>query len=303
MKWHSNLREKLIKSGCSKFTYDKKLGRFPPDKSLNVDQIPFPFVIESKRTYEIPMNKGKERQDHSVWVAQPGSGLDKRQATLQMCFGPKGMIKLALIFRGTGKRISKDEIAAYDDDVAVYWQPNAWADTIFSVQWIKNILAAAVEGLDQYVLYSDNLTAQVSDDFMKEVRQNKGIVWFGIPNGTQFWQPADASPGKVFKSRIKQEQNIWLELDENIEIWLGNDERKLSAKHRRILITGWVGSAYRKASKDEKFQSTLYRSFEKTGYLITGDGREEEKIQLECVPGYIVPPPVDISNDNDDTET
>ena len=165
-----------------------------------------------------------------------------------MCFGPKGMIKPALIFQGTGKRISKDEIAAYDDDADVYWQPNAWADAIFSVQWIKNTLADAVEGLYEYVLYYDNLTAQVSDDFMKEVRQSKGIVWFGIPNGTHFWQPADAGPGKVFKSRIKQEQNTWLELDENIEIWLGNDEGKLTAKDRRILITGLVGNAYRKAS-------------------------------------------------------
>ena len=64
-----------------------------------------------------------------------------------------------------------------------------------------------------------------------------------------------------------------------------------------------MGNAYRKASKDEKFQSTLYRTFEKTGCLITADSREEEKIQLEDVPGYTVPPPVDISNDNDDTET
>ena len=164
------------------------------------------------------MNKGKKRQDHRVWVAQPESGLGKRQATLQMCFGPKGMIQPVLIFQGTGKRISKDKIAAYDDKVDVYWQPNAWADTNFSEQWIKNTLAAVVEGLDEYVLYCDNLTAQVSDDFMKEVRQNKGIVWFGIPNRTHFWQPVDVDPGKVFKSRIKQEQNIWLELDENIEI-------------------------------------------------------------------------------------
>ena len=151
------------------------------------------------------MNKEKEKQDHRVCVALPGSGLDKRQGTLQICFRPKGMIQPAMIFRGTGKRISTDEIAAYDNDVDVYWQPNAWADTIFSVQWIKNILAAAVEGLDEYLLYCDNLTAQVCDNFMKEVRQNIGRVWFGIPNGTHFWQPVDAGPGKVFKSRIKQE--------------------------------------------------------------------------------------------------
>ena len=122
-----------------------------------------------------------------------------------MCFRPKGMSKPPLIFQGTGKRISKDEIAAYDNDVDVYWQPNAWINMIFSVQWIKNTLAAAVEGLDEYVLYCNNLTTQVSDDFMKEVRQNKGIVWFGAPNGTHFWQPVDAkkySTGKVFKSQV-----------------------------------------------------------------------------------------------------
>ena len=139
-----------------------------------------PFVIESKRTYEIPMNKGKERRDHRVWVAQPGSGLDKRQATLQMCFSPYGMMKPALIFRGTGKRISKDEIASYHKDVDIYWQPNAWADTDFSVKWVKNTLSPAVETLDEFILFCDNLTAQVSDEFIRNVRQNKWIVWLAF---------------------------------------------------------------------------------------------------------------------------
>ena len=47
----------------------------------------------------------------------------------------------------------------------------------------------------------------------------------------------------------------------------------------------------------------LYRSFEKTGCLITADGSEDEKIQTEGMLGYIVLPPVDVSNDNDDIET
>ena len=147
------------------------------------------------------------------------------------------MVKPALIFRVKGKRISQDEVLAYDTDVDVYWQPNTWADTTFSVKWVKNTLSNAVANLDEYVLFCDNLTAQVSDEFLNEVRQHKGIVWFGVPNGTLFWQPVDARPGKVFKSHIKAEQNIWLENDENIELWLGNDDRKLSAKDRRILIT------------------------------------------------------------------
>ncbi|XP_065665464.1 uncharacterized protein LOC136086894 [Hydra vulgaris] len=283
MKWHS-------KGGVS---YQKK----------NQCRSNFTPVVESKQTYEIPMSKGKERRDHRVWVAQPGSGLDKRQANLQICFNPEGIVRPALIFRGKGKRISQDEVLAYYTDVDVYWQPNAWADTAFSVKWAKNTLSNAVANLDEYVLFYDNLTAQVSDEFLNEVRQHEGIVWFGVPNGTHFWQPVDAGRGKAFKSHIKTEQNIWLENDENIELWLGNDDRKLSAKDRRILITRWVGEAYRKTSKDEKFLRMLYMSFAKTGCLITADGSEDDKINPEGMPAYVVPPPVDIDNPVKVTET
>ena len=39
-----------------------------------------------------------------------------------------------------------------------------------------------------------------------------------------------------------------------------------------------------------------YRSFEKTGCLITVDGSDDDKIQPESMPGYIVPPPLDVRN-------
>ena len=61
-------------------------GRFPPDRAYNVDQVPLPFVV------------GTEER---VWVRQYGSGLDKRQATMQLtiCAGD-GKVRPALIFRG-----------------------------------------------------------------------------------------------------------------------------------------------------------------------------------------------------------
>ena len=70
-----------------------------------------------------------------------------------------------------------------------------------------------------------------------------------------------------------------------------------------ILITRWVGEAYRKTSKDEKFLRMLYRSFAKTGCLITADGSEDDKINPEGMPAYVVPPPVDIDNPVEITET
>ena len=58
-----------------------------------------------------------------------GSGLEKRQATLQLRFGPKTIVRPALIFRGTGKILTPGQIMAYHEEVDVYWHTNAWADT------------------------------------------------------------------------------------------------------------------------------------------------------------------------------
>ena len=43
------------------------------------------------------------------------------------------VIKPAIIFRGKGVRISRDEICAYHPGVDVYWQVNVWVDTDFCV--------------------------------------------------------------------------------------------------------------------------------------------------------------------------
>ena len=139
MRWHSNLREGLVKTGKDKPHYDPKWGRFSPERRLNVDQVPLPFCIDRKTTYEASVPRA-ERREHLVWVSQPGSGLEKRQASLQLCFGPKTIVRPALIFRGTGKRITPDEIMAYHKEVDVYWQTNAWADTAFCTDWANNTL-------------------------------------------------------------------------------------------------------------------------------------------------------------------
>lgn len=99
-------------------------------------------------------------------MSQPGSELDKRQCTPQVCVRLEGnQPRHAVIFCGKGKIISTDENTAYDKDIDVYHQHNAWADTTVSVEWVKNTLSQAVQGEERFVLFCDNLTAQVSDEF------------------------------------------------------------------------------------------------------------------------------------------
>lgn len=55
-------------------------------------------------------------------------GLDKRQATIHLCIRAEGeqCVRAAIIFRGTGRRLSSEELAFYNSIkhlVAVYFQP------------------------------------------------------------------------------------------------------------------------------------------------------------------------------------
>lgn len=81
------------------------------------------FCVDQDKTYEIAGS-------NQIWISQPGSGLDKRQATLQLCIRTEGQqtVKPAIIFRGKGN-ISTEERDKYDNDVDVYFQVNAWIDT------------------------------------------------------------------------------------------------------------------------------------------------------------------------------
>ena len=124
MTWHTTLPEGLIKTGGQLPYYDKKWGRFEPKRRSNVDQVPMPFAIDTNSTYEVNVPK-ENRRNHLVWVAHPGSGLEKRQCTLQVCISPESKVRITIIFRGSGKRISLDEIKAYHPDVDVYLQENA----------------------------------------------------------------------------------------------------------------------------------------------------------------------------------
>ena len=63
----------------------------------------------------------------------------------------------------------------------------------------------------------------------------------------------------------------WLKEEKNLEKW----HDKLSARDRRILMTKWTAEAWREPSRNKEF---LKRLFEKTGYLLTADGSNDDKI-------------------------
>ena len=77
------------------------------------------------------------------------------------------------------------------------------------------------------------------------------------------WKPVDRGYASTLKALIKNEFFNWLDDDENMKKWYGEDSH-ITASEKRILATHWVGNAYRKL-KSSKYDSFRWRMFEKTG--------------------------------------
>ena len=193
-------RERLIRTGCND-DYDDKWGTFVPNERYNLDQSPLPFVVDAKRTYE----QIEYKHTGKIWIAQPSSGLDKRQCTLQIVTRAEGeQPRIAIIFRGQGKRISLDEKIAWHQDVDVYWQCNAWVDTKVALKWVKDTLSKSVQALHCFALFLDDLKSQESDEFKSVVAALNGVAWFELKNATDLWQVVNAGLTQILKVLIRQ---------------------------------------------------------------------------------------------------
>ena len=76
---------------------------------------------------------------------------------------------------------------------------------------------------------------QKADLFKDIVKESGGLVWYGVANATDIWQPIDAGYAQLLKVLIKQEFFKWLDDDNNMERWY--NESLFSASEKRILIT------------------------------------------------------------------
>ena len=119
-----------------------------------------------------------------VWVSNPGSGLEKRQCTFQVCFSAEdNSTRIEIVFRGKsdGKYINEIEKQSYHKGVNVYWQANAWMDLDRSLQWVEKTLKPATQGSeDEFLLLCDNLGCQTNVEFQKAVRKINGLVYYGL---------------------------------------------------------------------------------------------------------------------------
>ncbi|CAB1100758.1 unnamed protein product [Ectocarpus sp. CCAP 1310/34] len=189
-----------------------KYGQFQLWERWNVYQVPLAFVNGLLDTWE-------ERGAKRVAISQPFPGLETRQCTMQVIFGPgEETLRISVIFRGTGKRISPVQKAAYHKDVDVSYREGLMRG--------RGELPKV-----RSVLIMDNLHAQTMDEFKEYLaKECNTLAWYGPSECTDEVQPVDAGAGRFIKVEAGRQMDMWLEQSDNLERW---ESAALTASDRR----------------------------------------------------------------------
>jgi hypothetical protein len=249
-----------------------------------MDQTPLPFEFLDGRTYDF---KGRK----TVWVKSARSGWEKRQATLMVYISADGIArcKPLIIFHGSeGKKTKpiRDEMLKYDQGVKVVWNKEAWANEKVMIQWLRDQWAYAtdkpsltVDRKRHRLLTLDVFTGQKTDEVKKVFKELNCTTSFIPPGCTGFVQPLDVAINKPLKNRIKELSEI--HYDNYMEEW---ENHKYTVGERRILVTHWVGQAWREFHKDKKSKELIVKTFEKLGLSLAVDGSQDEKLHVKDMP-------------------
>ena len=174
-----------------------------------------------------------------VWAQSGQSGLDKRQATVQLTVFSDGVdrVRPTVIFRGKGLQISAKEKQSYDRPVKAMYQEKAWCDEEIMKEWIStersNPLKNPVgQNSDWKILIADVHCAQQTNSVKELLKKHKTSLVNVSPGCTSRVQVVDVLRNKPFKDEVRSlfEDH----LDKNLGQYV---DGKINASQRRVLIT------------------------------------------------------------------
>ena len=114
--WRNGIQhcERTIRTSAGEQDYYTTRGRYLPLQRFNVVESPLPFAGDTSKAYEQIDKRSKDNRNKKVWTSQPNKGNSKPFCTLNAYFCPTGkQPKLAIIFRGKGKRLKAVEKASW----------------------------------------------------------------------------------------------------------------------------------------------------------------------------------------------
>ena len=293
---------KLISSANTTGKLVPVYGAFLPHEILSSDQIPLPFVIGDSTTFE-------EKGAKQVSIVQPGDGLEKRQATIQIisrCYEivlhsdtvldaitglpnaagrklatPKEVklsvqCRVAIIFKGKGMKITAEERNSYHPNVDVYFQVNAWFDTATALKWSKGTVKPFVlENFSKDDGKNITPTLHFLDNLSSQTSEGFRHYWKNDLNSTlMFYPPGETDNLAPIDAGLGKD--IKMEMYKCRDEWMEKTENleqwmngKFSASERRVLMCNWLGAAVELVNKKHYAN---FRYFERTGCLQRIDG-------------------------------
>lgn len=234
-----------------------------------------------------------------VWIAGNKDDDGKRFCTLQIIVRMKkgdpskprnGQPKMAVVFRGQGKRIRNEEKQAWHKDVKVYFQPKAWFDEQLCVEYartaLKEVCEEAKRAGRESVIIVDNLSGQTSEAFLAELRKHKAKRHL-LPTGvTDELQLVDDGVGVAVKRVMGELFDEWAMQGDNLDRWTADantpDIRPMAAWEKRVLITQLAGQAWERVCRTFNFEGAATR----LGMLMTVDGSGDNLIKIQGIPDY-----------------
>ena len=220
-------------------------------------------------------------------------GWCKRYATVMLTIRAAGsQPNVGIIFRGTGKRISKYEWDAHKangPNVQVFFQTNAWCDGVIFKEYLETIwknhcaqTKAEFVKTDYYfrrLLTYDRLKAHndpAAHLYLTTVLNKPGFhteTRSGPEGQTQAWQPVDQYPGFVLRSMFNTRRE-----DEQMHNYIFAEKwenENFEASEMRICMVKWLQQAiqeYLLSGDPDKFK----RAFVRTGLLMTLDASSSD---------------------------
>ena len=247
-------------------------GHWVPSQIYNMDQIPLPFCLSSKRSLNPKAGY--------CWIRDVGKGgLDKRQASIVLTIRAQGDqdIECVLLVAGSGRQITQEEYEFYRGlkNVKVYFQQKAWCDGKVMAWWVRKIWKR--DANPSRLLVLDCLSCHVSQETLQSLASQNTHVVNPPPNCTDLIAPIDHHVGKWLKDKMKK--RYCAALSEHWETWRDSSQNdSLAAPKRRMMMAGWLDDAMNEL-KDPKMASFLYASFDSTGVLVKRDGTHNIKIR------------------------
>ena len=212
----------------------RNTGNFTASDLANMDQTPLTFGLDDRKTCD---KKGVKE----VWAQSGPSGLDKRQATVQLTVFADGAI--FVIFRGKGLRISAKEKQSYDRRVKFMYQEKAWCDEEIMKEWISTEWANPFknpigQNSDQKILIADVHRAQQTNSVKELLKKHKTSLVNAPPGCTSRVQFVDVLINKPFKDEVRSLSED--HSDKNLDQYV---DGKINASQQGVLMTKWVGEA------------------------------------------------------------